>query len=75
MDLYLLKGTRSISKTLEYAYDDWCIAQSKTLQIQKYIKLILSPSQAIKHTSDLIQDYASQINNAWKTLLTPKSRF
>ena len=35
------KENQSVSKTLEYAYDDWCIAQAANTSARKMIMIIL----------------------------------
>jgi len=59
----------SISKTLEYAYDDWCIAQfAKALGKNEIYKTYLIRSQAYKNILDTNTGFMRpRYNNAWKT--------
>jgi predicted alpha-1,2-mannosidase len=64
----------SVSKTLEYAFDDWCIAQfAKTLDQKDIYKTYLIRSQAYKHLLDQGTGFMRpRYNNAWKKPFDPK---
>jgi predicted alpha-1,2-mannosidase len=64
----------SVSKTLEYAYDDWCIAQfAKALGNQEVYQEYTIRSQAYKHLLDPATGFMRpRYNNAWKVPFDPK---
>lgn len=65
--------SESVSKTLEYSYDDWCIAQmakalGKTTEYNKFIKR----AQYYKNVFDDFQGFMrARMNNSWFTPFDP----
>lgn len=64
----------SVSKTLEYAYDDYCIAKfAQALGNNEIYKTYTMRSQAYKHLLDPFTGFMRpRYNNAWKTPFDPK---
>ncbi len=64
----------SVSKTLEYGYDDWCIAQfAKQLGNEKMYKDYMIRSQAYKHILNTDLGFmCPRQNGAWKEKFDPK---
>lgn len=64
----------SVSKTLEYAYDDWCIAQFAKLQDQEDVyKNFIQRSQSYKNTFDAETGLMRpKKNGGWLTPFDPK---
>ncbi|NLA23675.1 MAG: glycoside hydrolase family 92 protein [Bacteroidales bacterium] len=64
----------SVSKTLEYAYNDWCIAMfAKALGKNKVYKDYIVRSQSYKNILDPeIGFMRPRMNGAWKTPFDPK---
>ena len=64
----------SVSKTLEYGYDDWCIAQfAKAMGEEGIYDEYMIRSQAYKHLLDPETGFMRpRYNNAWKTPFDPK---
>lgn len=68
------KEAESVSKTLEYAYDDWCIAQmaKKMGKTQDY-KTYIYRAQYYKNIFDPKTHFArAKVNNQWYTPFDPK---
>ena len=67
------KEHESVSKTLEYAYDDWCIAQmAKSLGDQDDCKEYLNRAQFYKNIFDPSTGFMRpKFNGAWKTPFKP----
>ena len=63
----------SVSKTLEYAYDDWCIAMmAKSLGKQEDYKIYLARAQNYKNVYDRITGFMRAKSNAtWFTPFDP----
>ncbi|HBX44982.1 GH92 family glycosyl hydrolase [Limibacterium fermenti] len=60
--------TRSVATTLEYAYDDWCIAQmAKMLKHEDDYKIYLERSKAYKHLFDPVTGFmrAKSMDGKW----------
>lgn len=64
----------SVSKTLEYAYDDWCIAQiAKELKKKDDYKYFTERSQSYKNIFDPGKKFIrAKIDGAWYTPFDPK---
>lgn len=70
------KEVESVSKTLEYAYDDWCIAQvAKYLGKEEDYKYFLIRSEYYRNLFDPSTNFmrAKLINGKWKTPFNPRS--
>ena len=74
LDVYKLHGyipatddTESVSKTLEYAYDDWCIAQiAKMLGKEDDYRYFIERAQSYKHIYDPSTGFMrAKKNNTW----------
>jgi predicted alpha-1,2-mannosidase len=65
--------SESVSKTLEYAYDDWCIAQiAKTLNKEADFKRFIERAQSYKNLFDNNSGFMRpKLNNVWKTPFHP----
>ena len=66
----------SVSKTLEYAYDDWCIAQvAKHLGKEEDYKYFSIRSEYYRNLFDPSTNFmrAKLINGKWKTPFNPRS--
>jgi len=63
------KETEVVSKTLEYAYDDWCVAQmAKMLGEQKDYETYIKRAQYWKNNFNPQNGFMQpRINGAWKT--------
>ncbi|MFH0894618.1 MAG: GH92 family glycosyl hydrolase [Bacteroidota bacterium] len=59
--------SESVSKTAEYAYDDWCIAQfAKAMGDQKTYEVFIKRAQYYKNLYDPESGFLrAKINNAW----------
>ncbi|HMQ46851.1 MAG TPA: GH92 family glycosyl hydrolase [Saprospiraceae bacterium] len=69
------KDGESVTKTLEYAYDDWCIAQmAKALGHQEDYQLFTKRAEAYKHLFDPATGFmrAKYSNGQWKTPFDPQ---
>ena len=68
------KESESVSKTLEYAYDDWCIAQvAKKLGYEKDYKRYIQRAQYFKNLFDPKSGFMrAKINNKWQSPFDPK---
>lgn len=66
--------SESVSRTLEYAYDDWCIAQmAKSLGKEKDYKTFVYRSQAWKNLFDKqITFFRARKNGGWQNPFDPK---
>jgi predicted alpha-1,2-mannosidase len=66
--------SESVSRTLEYAYDDWCIAQmAKSLGKENDYKTFIYRSQAWKNLFDKqITFFRPRKNGAWQNPFDPK---
>ncbi len=66
--------SESVSKTLEYAYDDWCIAQlAKALGKDEIYKEFIQRAQAYKHLYDTeSHNMRPKLREVWKTPFDPK---
>ena len=67
------KEHESVSKTLEYAYDDWCIAQmSKSLNDKKGYNEFIKRAQFYKNVFDPQSGFMRpKYNGAWKNPFDP----
>lgn len=68
------KEPESVSKTLEYAYDDWCVAQmAKALNKESDYLYFLKQSQNYKHLFDARTGFmrAKSSDGKWKTPFSP----
>lgn len=63
----------SVSKTLEYAYDDWCIAQlAKKIGNDTIYKQFMERAQSYKNLLDPTLGYMRpKLNETWKTPFDP----
>lgn len=63
----------SVSKTLEYAYDDWCIAQvAKVLNKENEYQYFIQRAQAWKHIFDSNHGFMRpRFNGGWYTPFDP----
>lgn len=61
--------SESVSKTLEYAYDDWCIAQmAKELEREEDYKYYIQRAQSFKNVFDPETGFMrAKLFGAWKT--------
>lgn len=69
------KEGESVTKTLEYAYDDWCIAQmAKALGRQADHQLFMNRAGAYRHLFDASTGFmrAKYSNGQWKKPFDPK---
>ena len=68
------KEGESVSKTLEYAYDDWCIAQmAKSLGKKEDYKRYIKRAQFYKNLFDPSTGFMrAKLNGAWVTPFDPK---
>ncbi len=66
-------ASESVSKTLEYAYDDWCIAQmAKALGHQADYDIFIQRAQYYKNVFDQERGFMrARINNAWISPFNP----
>lgn len=66
-------AAESVSKTLEYAYDDWCIAQmAKALGNEKDYQNFIQRAQYYKNVFDQEQGFMrARINNTWISPFNP----
>jgi predicted alpha-1,2-mannosidase len=65
--------SESVSKTLEYAYDDWCIAQyakalNKHTDYQRFIERAQNYKNIFDNTTGFMRP---KLNNSWKTPFYP----
>ena len=67
------KASESVSKTLEYAYDDWCIAQmAKALGNEKDYQNFIQRAQNYKNVFDQERGFMrARINNSWISPFNP----
>ncbi len=67
------KETEVVSKTLEYAYDDWCIAQmAKMLGEQKDYETFIKRAQYWKNNFNKQNGFMQpRVNGAWKAPFDP----
>lgn len=63
----------SVSKTLEYAYDDWCIAQvARLLKKENDYKYFIQRAQAWKHVFDTSTGFMRpRFNGGWSSPFDP----
>lgn len=68
------KESESVSKTLEYAYDDWCIAQmAKALKKDEDYKLFSERGQYFKNIYDPESGFMrAKLNGLWQSPFDPK---
>ena len=66
-------ASESVSKTLEYAYDDWCIAQmAKALGHQADYEIFIQRAQYYKNVFDQSSGFMrARINNTWISPFNP----
>jgi predicted alpha-1,2-mannosidase len=66
-------ASESVSKTLEYAYDDWCIAQmAKALGHQADYDIFIQRAQYYKNVFDQERGFMrARINNSWISPFNP----
>ncbi|MDN5213994.1 GH92 family glycosyl hydrolase [Fulvivirgaceae bacterium BMA12] len=65
----------SVTKTLEYAFDDWCIAQiAKSLNYQDDYNYFLKRSQSFRHLFDSVSGFmrGKLSNGQWRVPFDPK---
>ncbi len=65
----------SVTKTLEYAFDDWCIAQiARSLNYQDDYKYFLKRSQSFRHLFDSVSGFmrGKLSNGQWRVPFDPK---
>ena len=70
------KEVESVSKTLEYAYDDWCIAQvAKYLGMEDDYKYFSNRAEYYKNLFDPVTGFmrAKLSDGKWKTPFNPRS--
>lgn len=67
------KEHESVSKTLEYAYDDWCIAQiAKKLNKQDIYKEYIKRAQSYKNIFDKNSGFMrAKVHGAWQNPFNP----
>jgi predicted alpha-1,2-mannosidase len=68
------KESESVSKTLEYAYDDWCIAQmAKKMGYNEDFKRYIQRAQYYKNIFDHKTGFMrAKMNNQWQKPFDPK---
>lgn len=69
------KSGQSVTRTLEYAYDDWCIAQmAKDLGYEEDYELYMKRSESYKMLFDEETGFmrAKMADGSWKTPFDPK---
>lgn len=67
------KESESVSRTLEYAYDDWCIAQmAKSLKKDDDFKTYIQRAQYYKNIFDPVTGFMrAKMNGGWYTPFDP----
>lgn len=69
------KLDESVTITLEYAYDDWCVAQlAKVLNKEEDYQLFMKRSEAYKHLFDSETGFmrGKSVHGSWNTPFDPK---
>jgi putative alpha-1,2-mannosidase len=69
-----IREAESVSKTLEYAYDDWCIAQlAKSLNDQEAYSTYIQRAQYYKNLFDPISSHMrGKLGGIWYSPFDPK---
>ena len=66
------KESESVSRTLEYSYDDWCIAQmAKALGKEDDYKTYITRAQYYKNIFDPTRFMRAKMNNTWYSPFDP----
>ena len=70
----ILDDSESVSKTLEYAYDDWCIAQvAKSAGNDSIYRVFIQRAQSYKNILDPSIGYMRpKLNETWKEPFDPR---